>query len=157
MPKDKIVPIDEIDPAVTLHKQTLDVDHEQFDNVSFADLQRLLDGENAVHISELDRRIQIEKGRLVGIPFILTSWKVQHNGAFGTYVVCFVTLADDSLGQFIDGSTGIKDQLMTYQVMLGGVKPIVIPKGLRASNYTYHDPELDKDIPATTYYFDNQS
>lgn len=117
----------------------------------------MMDGGIVAHIQEVDEVRKVEKETLMGKPFILTSWHYQPDGDFGEFAVCEVTTIDDEKLLFIDGSTGIKDQLKLYEQKLGGVKPIYVPKGLRVSNYTYDDPFDGKSKPASTYYFSNES
>lgn len=119
----------------------------EIEKMDFAELMALLDAGEAVHLNELDDTSVVEKAALVGQPFMITSWVVK-SSAIGQYVVVHGVTPDDSRIVFADGSTGIRDQL----ILFGVDKPILCPKGLRASTYIV---ELETGpTQATTYYLD---
>ena len=100
-----------------------------------------------------------QKRRLVGVPCIFLFWNFNTEGKFGTFVSAHVVTLDGA-GQvkdkFIinDGSTGIRQQLEEYTERTGESRGMFVPNGLRASDYTYTDPDDGKDKPATTFYID---
>lgn len=51
-----------------------------------------------------------------------------------------------------DGSTGIHEQLKTLKEEMGTVCPLMVPRGLRVSEYDYEDPEKGTKTKAKTYY-----
>jgi hypothetical protein len=122
------------------------VDLSQLD---YSQLLDMLDSGEAVHIGELDDTSVVEKADLVGVPMVITAWR-QKASDMGEYVIVNAATPNGKV-VFADGSTGIKEQLIKFDVV---GKPIVVPKGLRRSDYTYKDDE-GKAIPATTYYLDN--
>ena len=126
--------------------------------LSFSELMAMLDAGTVTHIQEIDELRKVEKEQLVGKPFVITSWRYNPDGDMGDFMVVQIVTTDDEKLFFVDGSTGIKDQLLAYEAKLGGSqRPIYVPKGLRVSNYTYHDELQGKDIPAQTFYINNES
>lgn len=128
---------------------------------SFADLEKALAGRDDVAIvdaSEFGTGYTLlkeeEKRRLVGVKFAMLDYKIVPDGDFGTFVALTVLTAAGDKFIVIDGSTGIKDQIVNEIDPGNGGKPAVImfAKGLRASDYSYYDEKLEKDVPATTFY-----
>lgn len=134
-------------------------DVKELRSLSFAELQAMFDAGNVLHITDVDDVRLVEKEQLVGKTFIITDWVEKDTGQYDNpFVIVHVTTPTDEHLVFTDGSTGIRDQLNTYLAKMGGTKqPIYVPKGLRVSNYIYHDELSGKDIPATTYYINNES
>lgn len=128
-----------------------------YTTLTFAQLQELMSTGSVAHIQDIDDVVKVEKETLVGKPFVITAWRYNAEGSMGDFMVVQITTMDNEHRFFVDGSTGIKDQLMTYEAKLGRQVPIFVPKGLRVSNYTYHDESTGKDLPATTYYINNES
>jgi hypothetical protein len=126
--------------------------------LTFSELMSMMDAGTVSHIQDIDELRKIEKAELVGKPFVITSWRYNPDGDMGDFMVVQITTKDDEKLFFVDGSTGIKDQLLGYQEKMDGAqRPIFVPKGLRVSNYTYKDEISGKDIPASTYYINNES
>lgn len=144
------------DVAVT-SDQIVDTLNSNLDHASFAELMQLFDAGGVTHIQELDDRVPVEKEALLGMAFVITEWRHNPEGQMGEFVVCKLTTMDDQHLLFTDGSTGIKEQLLTFQKENGN-KPIFVPKGLRKSDYTVDDPfNPGKKLAATTYYLSNAS
>lgn len=122
-----------------------------FSQLDYAELMQLLDAGEVVHIRELDDTEVVEKENLIGIPMVITDW-VRKMSDMGEYVVVRAATPNGKV-VFADGSTGIKEQLIKFSI---DGKPILVPKGLRKSDYTYKDEE-GKAIPATTFYLDNSN
>jgi hypothetical protein len=128
-----------------------------YTTLTFSQLQELMSTGTVAHIQDIDDVVKVEKETLVGKPFVITGWRYNPEGSLGDFMFVKITTMDNERRSFVDGSTGIKDQLRTYEAKLGKQVPIYVPKGLRVSNYTYHDEISGKDIPATTYYINNES
>lgn len=129
----------------------------KLEEMTFEALLAAMQAGDVAHIQEIDDLVKAGKENLVGIPFFITSWKYNPEGAHGEFVTVFVTKMDNSHGFFADGSTGIKDQLHEFEIKMGGQRPIYVPKGLRVSNYNYIDPEDGKTKPSSTYYINNET
>lgn len=126
-----------------------------FDDMTYNELIALIDSGQVAHIQEIDDLVRAQKEALVGVAFVITEWSLNPDGDLGEFVTVKVVTEKGEHRFFSDGSTGIKDQLKAAEAKMGGRKPILVPKGLRVSNYMYHDENLGKDIPAATYYIDN--
>jgi hypothetical protein len=124
--------------------------------MSYQDLMALMDSGNAVHIQELEDRVMMDQATLVNMPLVITGWKFS-NGSFGEFAIVQGITHLGTKFIFTDGGTGITEQLHMYQAKLDGIRPIAVPKGLRRSDYLYHDAAEDKDIPATTFYISNEA
>ncbi len=102
------------------------------------------------------RRID-NKAALVGVPLVLMEWNF-YEGDFGKFVaVRALGKADDgSLMKviFVDGSSGICEDLARYTMKTQRNGGLVVRGGLRVSEYTYYDEKLDRNIPAQTFYLD---
>jgi hypothetical protein len=122
------------------------------DAMSYAELVGLVDTGAVTHIQDIDDVITIDKDDLVGHAMVITSWELKLTSDYGApYVVVKVATADGRHAVFADGSTGIRDQLERY----GHTGPILVPKGLRVSNYQWTDPADGIAKPAKTFYIDN--
>jgi hypothetical protein len=128
---------------------------DDFDGLSFDDAVSLALETGAVNASELS-----VKNMLVGLPFIITSVEFQEGtnvndetGEMKTWVSCKVLTKDGQRLSFIDGSTGVHDQIkaLHYKMPETVGKPLVCMKGLRRSDYTH--PEHG---PSTTFYLDTK-
>lgn len=106
-----------------------------------------------------------DKGKraLCGLPLFVMSWEfsqsettLNDDGSPKEYVTC--RLISERGGRvikavFSDGSTGIYRQLRSYTDREGRQAGLMVPNGLRASDFTYTDPHSGERSPATTYYF----
>jgi len=96
-----------------------------------------------------------EKGRLVGVPFIVLDWDF-HEGDNGDFVsLQVITNANEKL-IINDGSTGIFKQMWEINAA-GEARAIFVKKGLRRSDYEYTDRETGAKKPATTFYLDTSA
>lgn len=96
-----------------------------------------------------------EKGRLVGVPFIILDWQI-NEGDFGPFVsLRLITNGSEKL-IVNDGSSGICKQMQEI-VESGNTKAIFVKKGLRKSDFEYTDPKTGEKKPATTYYLDTSA
>lgn len=98
-----------------------------------------------------------QKRRLVGVPLLFVFWTF-NDGEQGEFVSAHVVQLDASgkiVGKFIvnDGSTGILAQLTEYTERTGSNRGLFVPRGLRASDYTFTGDD-GKEHPATTFYID---
>lgn len=143
MAKNTVVPMDNIAP---------DTLNTNLEGMTYAQLVAMLDGGNAVRIDELDDTVVFDKADLINRGFVITKWRHNPTGEMGEFVVCEITVMDGTHGIFTDGSTGIKDQLLKFQEN----RPIIVPKGLRKSDYTYTD-DFGVKTPASTYYLSNET
>lgn len=94
----------------------------------------------------------VEKSSLVGVPFLILGWEAGKNEKHGPFTIVRGITKDNGKVLFVDGSTGIKDQLAVFQQVSGRTGGLLAVDGLRVSNYTYTDPADGKDKPASTYY-----
>lgn len=96
-----------------------------------------------------------EKTRLVGQPFIILEYSFHPSKEFGGDFVAIrlVTKAGEKL-ILTDGSTGIREQLKTIAGESNTTQGLFIPRGLRASDYEYADPQTGEMRQARTYYLD---
>lgn len=138
---------------------------------SLADAVRLFE---AVHGNEpiviaseelgdgFDRYTEDDKRKLIGVPLFVMEWKfsisdtVQRGDESVEYVT--VRIVGERGGKtikavFADGSTGIYKQLRAYTDRTGRTRGMMVPNGLRVSDYTYVAPDGTKS-PASTFYFD---
>jgi hypothetical protein len=110
-----------------------------------------------------DRFAEDEKRKLVGVPLFVMEWRfqdsdtVQRGGESVEYVTARVVA--ERGGKVVkavisDGSTGIYRQLRAYTNRTGRTKGLMVPAGLRVSDYTYQDPNTGEKSPASTFYFD---
>lgn len=123
--------------------------------------QELIDA-GVIDVQEVDDVIQLDKEKLVGQPFIIVGvrWGTSTFSKGEKFAVVHV-VTPQVRGFFVDGSTGICDQLQKYEDKMtrNGMDTdewrMLVRAGLRASHYTYEDPQGNQ-IPATTYYIDNR-
>ena len=90
-----------------------------------------------------------DKSRLCGVSFVILSMDFNHGDA-GDFV-SFLCVTEEN-GKYIvnDGSTGIHKQLEEYRLRGGNPRGLLVPGGLRKSEYT---KEIDgKPTQATTFY-----
>lgn len=118
----------------------------------------------------------IGKDQLVGVPFIALQWRTV-NGDFGEFVAVHVVTKnpitvdgqDKSKFVFVDGSTGVREQLGYMSDRLSRNGGLVCGRGLRASEYPYcdscngavadgHEAETGHKVTkGTTYYIDTSA
>lgn len=98
-----------------------------------------------------------EKDDLIGVPMTVLGWRTS-NGDFGEFVSVRAITEDDRKIVFNDGSSGVMATLHRTETRLNmnSLKewlfiPIILEKGLRASNYTFTDDQ-GKEKKATTHY-----
>ncbi len=130
----------------------------QVAKVSFAEaLQYAVTAESDVEVLNKDK-----KDSLIGVPFIITSVRVNATGNFGPYVTITAVTEDEKNIVINDGSSGIASQMFNLVQEHGVNKPILIKNGLRKSVY-YVDKETGKVVgkepkpnsfAQSTYYFD---
>ncbi len=92
------------------------------------------------------------KAKLVGIPMVVLKWE-QNSGRQGIFTTVHIITSDDRHLIINDGSTGIHKQLEDL-TRKGEHRALVLPKGLRRSDYEYTDKETGKTSPASTFYLD---
>jgi len=125
-------------------------------------------GEDIVEASEelgdgFDRFSEDDKRKLVGVPLFVMEWKfstsetVTRDGELVEYVSC--RIVGERGGKtikavFADGGTGIYSQLRAYTNRTGRTRGMMVPNGLRVSDYTFTNPMTGEKSPASTYYFD---
>jgi hypothetical protein len=93
----------------------------------------------------------VDKATLVGVPFVALGYKMV-KGDFGPMSVIFAVTKENAKVIIVDGSTGIKDQLASFEAAgLPPGGPFKCEKGLSRSDYEYID-DKGNHIPATTFY-----
>jgi hypothetical protein len=96
----------------------------------------------------------VDKEQLVGIPFLIHSFRFSHGvGENGEKVSVQIITPDDKRLVFNDGSTGVYDQLLEIFEGKGRSGGVLCERGLRVSDY-YYDPKGRGDIskePKTGY------
>lgn len=130
----------------------------RLDDISFDELMSM----SELNITDVDEISLVDKDTLINKPMIILAWNFSQ-GNFGEFVAVKVRTAD-GLYVFTDGSTGIYEQIARYQERLIAsdgwdkfvASGMMVPKGLRKSEYTYTD-EDGKEVPAVTYYIDNRA
>lgn len=95
------------------------------------------------------------KDQLVGVGIFLVTWDF-HQGEHGEFVSVKLITKDNQKFILNDGSTGIRDQLMSYSAKKNKMGGLVCDKGLRRSDYKYTDDE-GKEKNANTYYLDTSA
>lgn len=95
------------------------------------------------------------KDQLIEVPFLAIAWDF-HQGTHGEFVSVKVMTKDGQKFVLNDGSTGIRDQLMSYSANSGNYGGLFCMKGLRRSDYTYTD-EKGNESGASTYYLDTSA
>lgn len=137
---------------------------------SYADavaLYRAMYGDDVVEAADelgdgFDRYSEDDKRKLVGVPLFVMEWRfsisetVQRGDQSVEYVTCRVV--GERGGKaikavFSDGGSGIYRQLRAFTDRTDRVRGMMVPNGLRVSDYTFTAPDGSK-TPASTYYFD---
>lgn len=95
------------------------------------------------------------KSQLCGKGFVLTHWRFS-KGSFGFFTTLFGVTTDGVKFITNDGSSGIRDQLVEFSSRTGRFGGMLVPRGLRVSEYEYETDEGVK-IPASTYYLDTST
>lgn len=128
-------------------------------DLTFSDISKALyEAGDVVPMSEFGDGFALldknEKGRLVGVPFIILDWNFWE-GDFGEAVTLKVITNANEKFRVNDGSTGIRDQMKAIAEK-GEQRAIYVKKGLRRSDYEYQDKDGSKK-PATTFYLDESA
>lgn len=97
-------------------------------------------------------RLLENKDALIDVPFLIISWDF-HNGDFGEFATVHLVTNEDKKYVINDGSSGIRDQLMSVTSNKNVYGPMMVKGGLRRSDYEYEDEKGNK-TPAKTYYLD---
>lgn len=92
------------------------------------------------------------KAKLVGVPMVVLDWQ-QNEGRTGLFTTLRIVTSDDRRLIINDGSTGIHKQLEDLSAK-GESRALVLPHGLRRSDYEYTDKNTGKTSPASTFYLD---
>lgn len=97
------------------------------------------------------------KRRLCGVPLLILMWNFSQ-GDMGEFVSAHVVSLDPTgkvTGKYVinDGSTGVYRQLKDWTERTGERQGLHVPRGLRASDYTFTDTD-GVEKPATTFYID---
>jgi len=92
------------------------------------------------------------KDTLIGVAMLLITWDF-HMGDHGEFVSVKLVTKDNRKLIVNDGSSGIRDQLMSYTAKKNRQGGLFCDKGFRRSDYKYTD-EKGEEKPATTYYLD---
>lgn len=96
-----------------------------------------------------------DKTKLVGTTMLLVSWRIMDTDdkmEFGEPWVIVRAVTEDSRKiVFVDGSTGIRDQLIGVTASSGRTGGVLARDGLRVSEYTFTD-DTGKTKPAKTFY-----
>lgn len=130
-------------------------------NITSLDSIKALIGDKVANATDLGSGFAVldtdQKRRLVDVPCLFLFWSF-HLGTQGEFVSAHVVTLGangDVKDKFIinDGSTGIYAQLKEFTDRTGDSQGMFVPKGLRASDYTYTDDD-GKEKPATTFYID---
>lgn len=91
----------------------------------------------------------VDKSTLVGVSMVVLN-VIPRTGDLGEYVVVRAVTKTNQKVVIVDGSTGIKDQLVDFMTDNDGKFPRVWDNGLRVSKYTFDGP--NGPTPAETYY-----
>lgn len=100
-----------------------------------------------------------DKRQLLKVPFLILSWAF-NNGDHGDFVTMYVVTDNGRKLVVNDGSTGIREQLVSISekrlTEFGGDitkahSGLYCPKGLRISEYVYVNDKGDKSNAATFY------
>lgn len=95
------------------------------------------------------------KDTLQGVEMLIVSWDF-HQGDHGEFVSAKVVTKTGDKFIVNDGSSGIRDQLMSLSAKKNQQGGLFCRKGLRRSDYKYTD-ESGVEKPATTYYLDTSA
>ena len=96
-----------------------------------------------------------DKGRLVGIPFIILQWAFHESSDFedNIFVSCEILTKHRERFVINDGTKGgIRDQLLNVSNTTGAFNYFVCPHGLTVSEYEVEDSETGKTKKAKSYY-----
>lgn len=98
--------------------------------------------------------IMEDKSKLIGTPFLLLHWQFNRGDA-GEFVTMFIVTPDNARFIVNDGSTGIRDQLLSLSGNKGLNGGVFCKHGLRKSEY---DKVLDngQTVHGITYYIDTK-
>jgi hypothetical protein len=94
-----------------------------------------------------------DKSKLLNEPFMIVKYGVhpsELNGKVFTTIHVLTKGGDKYVVN--DGSTGIHQQLMDLKTEMGTICPLMVPRGLRVSEYDYEDPKNGSKTKAKTYY-----
>lgn len=91
-----------------------------------------------------------DKKELVNKEFLILEWQLK-KGDHGPMAVVHAVTVDGSKVIFVDGSTGVKEDLLRIEAASGATQGIHVPKGLTVSEYTFVD-DSGNSTPAKTYY-----
>lgn len=110
-----------------------------------------------------DRYTEDDKRKLIGVPLFVMEWRfaisdtVQRGDESVEYVTARIVAERGGKtikAVFSDGSTGIYRQLRAYTDRTQRTKGLMVPNGLRVSDYTFQHPITGEKSPASTFYFD---
>lgn len=97
-----------------------------------------------------------DKGQLVGREMVLINWKFNESSySDEPFVFVRAMTRDGQRIMFVDGSTGIRDELLEFSSRTGQFGAMHLHHGLRRSDYEYEDEGKMK--PATTFYLDTSA
>lgn len=102
-----------------------------------------------------------DKSTLVGVRMLLLGWRF-NRGDKGVFVSAYVVAqlpGMNSPAKFIinDGSTGICRQLAQYSTKTKRAAGLLVPHGLRRSDYEFSNPQTGETSNATTFYLDTSA
>lgn len=95
----------------------------------------------------------VDKKDIVGKAMLILGWEPGKNEKFGPFTIVRAITRTNEKILFVDGSSGIKEQLQVFENLTGRAGGILAETGLRVSNYTYTD-DKGEERPASTYYID---
>lgn len=101
-----------------------------------------------------------DKGQLVGREMVLIHWKFNESsykdasGVAVPFVFVRAMTRDGQRVMFVDGSSGVRDELLEFSSRTGQFGALHLHRGLRRSDYEYTDPITGAISPATTFYLD---
>lgn len=104
----------------------------------------------------------VDKAELLGMPFLITSVEFTENAQGVNFVYVSAENVDGNRFQFNDSSTGVRQQVAHKLTQLGRDAVIesggqvdlrlIVPRGLRVSEYLVKDRGTGKSKMARTYY-----
>lgn len=95
-----------------------------------------------------------EKDRLIGVECAFLSWRFNSGKYNDEFVSALVVTRAGEKYLLNDSGHGIYQQLHQVTESTGKQGGMLCRNGLSRSDYEYHDAELDKMMPASTYYID---